>query len=78
VESEFHGKSQNDKFSQIMKDYETSLFSGCKREHNKLHVVRTLLQMKANNGWSDKGFNELLQFLNYLLSKANVLPRSTY
>jgi hypothetical protein len=25
-----------------------------------------------------KGFNELLQFLNDLPSKANVLPRSTY
>jgi hypothetical protein len=34
--------------------------------------------MKASNGWSDKGFNELLQFLNDLLPKANVLPRSTY
>jgi hypothetical protein len=34
--------------------------------------------MKASNGWSDKGFNELLQFLNYLLQKANVLPQSTY
>jgi hypothetical protein len=61
-----------------MKDYGTPLFSGCKKEHNKLHVILTLLQMKANNGWSDKGFNELLQFLNDLLPKANVLPRSTY
>jgi hypothetical protein len=61
VESEFSGKSQNDKFSQIMKDYEIPL-----------------LQMKVDNGWSDKGFNELLQFLNDLLSKANVLPRSMY
>jgi hypothetical protein len=43
-----------------MKDYETPFFSGCKNEHNKLHVVLTFLQMKASNGWSDKGFNELL------------------
>jgi hypothetical protein len=43
VEGEFSGKSQNDKFSQIMKDYETPLFSGCNTEHNKLHVVLTLL-----------------------------------
>jgi hypothetical protein len=78
VESEFSGKSQNDKFSQIMKDYEAPLFSRCKKEHNKLHVVLTLLQMKASNGWSDKGFNELLQFLNDLLPKASMLPRSTY
>jgi hypothetical protein len=34
--------------------------------------------MKASNSWFDKGFNELLQFLNDLLPKANVLPRSTY
>jgi hypothetical protein len=78
VGSDFSGKSQNDKFSQIMNDYETPLFPGCKKEHNKLHIVLTLLQMKASNSWSDKGFNELLQFLNDLLSKANVLPRSTY
>jgi hypothetical protein len=78
MESEFSGKSRNDKFLQIMKDYETPLFSGCKKEHNKLHVVLTVLQMKASNGWSDKGFNELLQFLNDLLPKANVLSQSTY
>jgi hypothetical protein len=60
VESEFSGKSLNDKFLQIVKDYETPLFLECKREHNKFHVVLTLLQMKASNGLSDKGFNELL------------------
>jgi hypothetical protein len=31
VESEFNDKSQNDKFSQIMKNFETPLFSGCKK-----------------------------------------------
>ena len=46
----------------MMKDYKTSVFLGCKKEHNKLHVVLALLQMKASNCWSDKGFNELLQF----------------
>jgi hypothetical protein len=61
-----------------MKDYETPLFSECKQEHNKLHIVLILLQMKASNGWSDKSFNDFLQFLNDLLPKANVLPRSTY
>jgi hypothetical protein len=60
-----------------MKDYETPLFPGSKTEHNKLHVVLTLLQIKASNGWSDEGFHELLQFFNDLLTKANVLPQST-
>jgi hypothetical protein len=60
MESEFCGKSRNDKFSQIMKDYETPLFSRCKKEHNKLHIVLALLQMKVSNSLSDKGFNEFL------------------
>jgi hypothetical protein len=42
-----------------MKDYETPLFSRCKKEHNKLHVVLTLLQIKTTYDWSDKGFNEV-------------------
>jgi hypothetical protein len=49
VGSDFSGKSQNDKFSQIMKDYKISLLLGCKKEHNKSHIVLTLLQMKASN-----------------------------
>jgi hypothetical protein len=60
VESAFSDKSQNGKFSQILKNYETPFFSGCKKEHNKLHVVLTFLQMKACHGWSEKGFNKLL------------------
>jgi hypothetical protein len=31
VESEFSGKSRSDKFSQIMKDYETPLFLVCNK-----------------------------------------------
>jgi hypothetical protein len=50
VESEFSGKSHNAMFSQIMKDYETPLFLGCKKEHNKLHVILALLQTKASSG----------------------------
>jgi hypothetical protein len=64
-----------------MKDYETPVFSRCKNEHNKLHVVLTLFEMKANNYWSDKYFNEyiiLLQFFRDSLPKGSVFPRSTY
>ncbi|GJN27750.1 hypothetical protein PR202_gb15798 [Eleusine coracana subsp. coracana] len=68
----------SEKFSMMMKDYETPLFSGCKKEHNKLHVVLILLQMKASNNWSDKSFTELLQFMKNLLLKENELPQNTY
>jgi hypothetical protein len=62
----------------MMKEYETPMFLGCKKEHNKLHVILTLLQMKSSNDWSDKGFNKLLQFFRNLLPKDNVLPQNTY
>jgi hypothetical protein len=55
-----------------MKDYETPMISGCKKEHNKLHVVLALLQMKASNGWSNKDFNELLHFEKFAFKSQRV------
>ena len=37
-----------------------------------------LLQWKASNGLSDKGFEELLKLLKNLLSEGNNLPETTY
>ena len=34
--------------------------------------------MKAGNGWSDKSFTQLLEFLKELLPDDNVLPKGTY
>jgi hypothetical protein len=50
VDDEFTSKGHSQKFLLMMKDNEALLFLGCKKEHNKLHVVHTLLQMKASNG----------------------------
>jgi hypothetical protein len=48
------------------------------QDARKNTISCTLLQMKPSNGWSHKNFNELLKFLNDLLPKSNMLPRSTY
>ena len=48
------------KFKNMVDDSKTPIYNGCKPEHNKLHVVLTLLQLKASNGWSDKSLTELL------------------
>jgi hypothetical protein len=37
-----------------------------------------LLKLKANHGWSDNSFSDLLSLLAKLLSKPNTLPISTY
>jgi hypothetical protein len=40
--------------------------------------VLELLKLKANHGWSDNNFSELLSLLAKLLPKPNILPTSTY
>jgi hypothetical protein len=37
-----------------------------------------LLQWKASNSLSDKGFEELLKLITNLLPKGNTLPETTY
>ena len=44
----------------------------------KLHSTLELLQWKASNGVSDKGFNELLMLIKKLLPEGNKLPATTY
>ncbi len=51
---------------------------GCGKEFTQLCVVLELLKLKANHGWSDNCFSELLSLLAKLLPKLNTLPTSTY
>jgi hypothetical protein len=52
--------------------------NGCGKEFTQLHVVLELLKLKANHGWSDNSFSDLLSLLAKLLPKPNTLPISTY
>ena len=44
----------------------------------KLGSTLELLQWKAQNGTSDKGFENLLKIFKIMLTKDNELPSSTY
>ena len=50
----------------------------CKQGHKKLGTTLELLQWKASNGLSDKGFEELLKLIKNLLPEGNTLPETTY
>ena len=63
-------------FESLVHDSETPLYAGSK--HSKLSSVLRLYNMKAGNGWSDKSFTQLLEFLKELLPDDNVLPKGTY
>ena len=57
-------------------DANTPLYSGSKC--TKLKAVLALYKLKANNGWSDKSFTDLLGLLKSILPEDSVLPTRTY
>jgi hypothetical protein len=50
--------------------------NGCGKEFTQLRVMLENLKLKANHGWSDNSFLELLSLLAKLLAKPNTLPTS--
>ncbi|XP_031127589.1 uncharacterized protein LOC116029686 [Ipomoea triloba] len=61
----------------LLVDLEKPLFSGCSR-FTKLYAVLKLYKLKAENGWSNKSFTQLLELLKDMLPNDNELPISTY
>ena len=57
---------------------EDLLYPDCKQSQKKLGTTLELLQWKASNGLSDKGFEELLKLIKNLLLEGNTLPETTY
>jgi hypothetical protein len=54
------------------------LYPTCDAGQKKLGTTLELLQWKAKNGVSDKGFRELLKIQKKMLPKDNELLASTY
>jgi hypothetical protein len=52
--------------------------NGCSKEFTQLCVMLELLKLKANHGWPDNSFSDLLSLLAKLLPKPNTLQTSTY
>ncbi|KAL4585211.1 hypothetical protein LXL04_009827 [Taraxacum kok-saghyz] len=66
-----------EKFQQLIEDSEKPLYDGCTK-FTKLSAVLKLFNLKANNGWSDKSFTEILEAINEMLPEGNELPVSLY
>jgi Transposase family tnp2/Domain of unknown function (DUF4218)/Transposase-associated domain/Domain of unknown function (DUF4216) len=66
------------KFEKMLEDHKKLLYPDCKQGHKKLGTTLELLQWKAANGVTDKGFEELLVIVKNMLPEGNVLPSSTY
>ncbi|PKA61494.1 hypothetical protein AXF42_Ash014411 [Apostasia shenzhenica] len=75
IEDNFTRKPEQ--FEEFLEDARTPLFPGC-NNFTKPSALMRLYNLKATNGWSNKGFSDLLQLLKEMLPAPNQLPISTY
>ncbi|XP_028216513.1 uncharacterized protein LOC114398517 [Glycine soja] len=64
-------------YNNIEIDSKKPLYSSC-TSFTKLSAVLALVNLKAQFGWSDKSFSELLMLLKNILPADNVLPKNHY
>ena len=64
-------------FERLVSDAEKPLYDGCTK-FTRLSAVLKLYNLKADNGWSDKSFTQLLALVKEMLPEDNVLPNRTY
>ena len=62
----------------MLEDHNKLLYPNCEDGQKKLGTTLQLLQWKAENDTSDKGFEKLLKIIKKMLPGDNVLPSSTY
>ena len=62
----------------MLEDHKKLLYPTCDAGQKKLGTTLELLQWKAKNDVSDKGFGELLKIQKKMLLKDNELPATTY
>ena len=66
------------KLERMLADHTKLLYPNCEDGQKKLGTTLELLQWKAENDTSDKGFENLLKIVKKMLPKENELPSSTY
>jgi hypothetical protein len=72
---DYETEKERSKFEKMLEDRKKLLYPNCK---DGLGSTVELLQWKADNGVTDKGFEKLLKILKKELPKGNELPADTY
>ncbi|XP_039822138.1 uncharacterized protein LOC120684337, partial [Panicum virgatum] len=78
VQADCESETERLKFQKLIEDHHKLLYPDCQNVLKKLGTTLELLQWKATNGVSDKGFGELLKLVKKMLPKDNELPTTTY
>ena len=69
--------SEFKKLEQLLKYMKMPLYPGSNERYTKLSSLK-LLQLKAKNHWTNKGFRAVLEVLIDMLPEGNEIPRTTY
>jgi hypothetical protein len=69
---------ESKKFEKMLEDHKKLLYPDCKQGLKKLGSTLEMLQWKAANGVTDKGFEKLLGIVKNILLEGNELPSTTY
>jgi len=78
AQRECESEKEKMKFDHMLEDHKKLLYPTCDAGQKKLGTTLELLQWKAKNGVSNKGFGELLKIQKKMLPKDNKLSTTTY
>ena len=63
MQADCESETERLKFQKLLEDHHKLLYPACQNGLKKLGTTLELLQWKATNGVSDKGFGELLKLV---------------
>ena len=78
MQADCESETERLKFQKSLEDHRKLLYPDCQNGLKKLGTTLELLQWKATNGVSDKGFGELIKLVKKILPMDNELPTTTY
>ena len=64
------------KLAQLVLDFKTPLYPGCKPNETRLSFTLNLMKTKARYKWSDASLSKNLKYLQEVLPEGNSCPRS--
>ncbi|CAM8975732.1 unnamed protein product [Rhodiola kirilowii] len=72
IENDYLGKETYDKYQTLLKEAQTHVYVGS--DKTVLGTILSAMNVKVENGWSDKSFNDHLRITNDLLPSPNSYP----
>ena len=72
------GENERSKLESMLENHKKMLYPNCEDGQKKLGTMLELLQWKAENDITDRGFENLLKIIKKMLPRDNVLPPVTY